>query len=57
MFNVTDEIVERAARAFSDECDRMATEDGVERVTQWGSMSEDSRDHFRRAMRAALTAI
>ena len=53
---ITDEIVTRAAKAFSDECDRMAAEDGQEPPT-WDKMSESSREHFCRAMRAALLTL
>lgn len=54
---ITDEIVERAAKAFSAECDRMAVEDDVKDIPTWEAMTDESREHFRRCTRAALEAI
>lgn len=53
---ITDEIVERAAKAFSNECDKLAVEDNVPQPA-WDEMDDESRAHFRRAMRAALEAV
>lgn len=56
MIAVTDEMVEIAAKAFSDECDRMAPGDGQPPV-KWETLDQASQDRFRQATRAALSAV